>query len=168
MRDGEDEPAAGAQYPGHFAEHAARVGDEGHRTVRRTGQVEDAVGERQVLRVRLHDRQRDAGAGVQLAGMPQLLARQLQADRGSALRTQPAPALPGAAADLQDTQPGDVTEQPCPRLVQTLGTPDEPGIAEEAAVLGLVRVSGAVPIVEAGSGGLVGRRGPPVRAGAEV
>ena len=54
MRHREDPPPAGTQHPRDLPHHRGGVGHERHRAVRRAGQVEARVGERQPLGVGLH------------------------------------------------------------------------------------------------------------------
>ena len=84
----------------------------------------------------------------------------------AALGAYPAGALPGAGADLEHVAPGDVAEDSGLGLGQALRTPDEPGVAEELAVGGLVLVGVGVPLAAVGAQGLRLRGGPAGRVDA--
>ena len=71
-------------------------------------------------------------------------------DRGRAAGGEPARALGGAAADLEDVLAGDVAEHRDVALVDALGPPDEPDVAQERAVRGLVLVGVGVPVAAVG------------------
>ena len=90
-------------------------------------------------------RYREAGCHVEPAAVAQLAGGEFQPDRDGSLRDEPARALAGATADLKHVAVADFAEQPDVGLVDTLRPPGEPLVAEEVAMLGLVRVGGAVP-----------------------
>lgn len=78
----------------------------------------------------------------------------IDADGVATVRPEPPSALAGSAAHLEHLQAGEVTQQLRVGLVETLGTPDEPDIAQELAVLGLVLVGAGVPPPAIGADGL--------------
>ena len=87
--------------------------------------------------------------------------RQVRRDDHRPLGRQPAPALGGATTDLQDAEPGEAvrrSQDPSRLLAQPLRTPDEVGVAQERAVLGVVVHRLGVPpaLVGARRLGLVG------------
>ena len=92
-------------------------------------------------------------AGVAVAGVAQHAGGEVGRDGPRALRRQPARAGGLPAADLQHALAADVAEQPRVGLPHALRAPDEVGVAEEAAVLGLVVVGVGVPPGEVRGGG---------------
>ena len=78
--------------------------------------------------------------------MLQLAVREVEAVRPPALAADPARALPGAGADLEDVATRDLAQDPGLGLGQPFGTPHEAGVAQELAVRGLVLVGVAVPV----------------------
>ena len=88
----------------------------------------------------------DAGARVERRGRARAARRTGRSPTGSApCVDQPAAALRRAGADLEHPRARDVAEQVGLGLAEPLGAPQEVGVAEEAAVLGLI----------------LGRRAPP-------
>ena len=140
--DREHPPPAGPQHPGDLAHTRRRVGDERDGAERRARQVERGGRERQRARRRPA---RAARAAPVRRAEPARLGEHARADRSSAtgsraLRQQPArrtarrrrrPRAPAARRSG--------AEQPGVLLAQALRAPDEVGVAEERAVLGLVR-----------------------------
>ena len=90
---------------------------------------------------------------VDPAAVLQLAHRDVDGDRSAAVTQHPARALPGAAADLEHVATSDVAECVQGVLADALGTPEEPAVAQELAVGGLVLVGVGVPV------GLVGAQG---------
>ena len=112
MRGGEDPASAGAQHPRDLDHHPGGVGDEGHGPEGRARQVEGGRGEGQRTGVGLDERHGSPCAGVQPAGVPQLLGGEVDGHDVGAPADQPARALRGTAADLQHPAPRDLAKQP--------------------------------------------------------
>ena len=72
----------------------------------------------------------------------------------------PAGALAGAGADLEHPAAAHVAQQPQLVLAPALGPPDEVGVTEEGAVLGVVLARLGVPPRPVGGGGFLGTRLP--------
>ena len=85
-------------------------------------------------------------AAAAAARVPQHPGREVERRPARApWRREPARARRRPAADLQHPPPGDVAEQRGVGLAQALRAPDEVGVAEEVAVLGVVVVGVGVP-----------------------
>ena len=82
--------------------------------------------------------------------MLELAVGEVEAEAASAVGADPARALAGAAADLEDVETGHVAEDREVVLAVALGTPHEAGVTEEGAVRGLVLVGVAVPVRSVG------------------
>ena len=139
--------AAGPQHPGHLAHRARRVGDERDRAERREGEVETAVRRTAARRRRPAPAAPSMpGAAGGRPGVRQHPGGQVEGDHRRALagpgtaRTAPTRSRPRAPA-ARATSPSrcDVG------FAQVLRAPDEVGVAEELAVLGVVGVGVGVP-----------------------
>ena len=139
--DREDQPAARPQHPGRLA-HAPR------RSRRRTGSAPKAPRPPRrtrrprngsALRVGLHQpRHRRPGPGVEPPGLLQL-RRETSRRYADPRPRQPAGALRRAAADLQHVRGRPTSpSRPAVVLAQPLRAPEQVGVAEERAVLGVV------------------------------
>ena len=78
--------------------------------------------------------------------MLELAQRQVDADCQRTLRPQPPGALGRTAAEVEDSQPADVTEDPDLLLVQAFRAPHETRVAQELPVLVLIAVRLGVPV----------------------
>ena len=97
--------------------------------------------------------------------MAQHAGGQVDAHHLGTLAAQPPGGGRGPAAHFQHPPAGHVAQQPGVRFAYPLGAPDEVHVAEEAPVLGLVRVGVAVPPAAAGPPILVATDRPPGHTG---
>ena len=97
---------------------------------------------------------RDAALLVDPARVLELTVGEVQTSGTAAAGPHPARALAGPGADLEHVAAGDVAENARLVLGEPLGAPDEPGVAEEGAMGGLVLVRIAVPVRPVGPPGL--------------
>ena len=144
----EDPAPAGSQHPGHLTHDRGGVGDERHRAVRREGQVERSRRRTAAAAASAwtQRRRRRRCAGVDPPGV----RRADRPERSSATTCAPWPTSQRRTARRRSRPraPGarpTVAEQVGVGLAQPLRAPDEVGVAEEVAVLGLVVGGGGVP-----------------------
>ena len=128
---------------------AAEFADERDRAERGEGDVERRIREGQFADVGQHQRHRHTGPVRRVTRVREHPGRQIERDHGGARIRQVAGAGRRSAADLEDAEPGDVTEQMDVGLAQVLRAPDQVDVAQERTVLGVV-------------GGRVGIPPPPV------
>jgi hypothetical protein len=120
----------------------AGIGDERHDTVCREDGPETPVTEREPGSVALQQGEGDARGAVDCGALAHHTHGEVGGDQVDAVPAQPAPALAGAAADLQDRSgrevAGSAGEHAEFGLGPALGAPHELGIAEEVPVVGVI------------------------------
>ena len=135
---GDHPRGAGAQHAGDLAVHRGDVGDEGQRAEGAEGRVHAARRQGEGCRVRLQHGHGHAGRDVQGVGGREHRTGEVHPERVDPVRGQPAGALPGAAAHLQQptaTPALDRPQQLHVGLAEPLRAPDEVGVPEEVPVL---------------------------------
>ncbi len=155
VRRREDEPAPRPEHPGGLVHDRGGVGDERHHTVCREDHLEDRVTERQRQAVALNERHPSVpGLGVEGGALAEHRRGQVGRDHAGVLASEVPGALRGTGADLEDPGAADVAEQARLGLAQSLRTPHEVRVAEEAAVLRVVGACLPVPPGPVRGGGL--------------
>ncbi len=105
----EHEPAAGPKQPGRLGDPAVRIGPD-RRAVLGQGEVEALGRQSRLGRIRLDERELDPCLGHHPTRRLELRRGDVDAYRASAVLREPRREVRGAAAELDDVEPGDVTE----------------------------------------------------------
>ena len=145
MRGREHPTAARPQHSRHLTHDPRRIGDERHRAEGSEGDVEGLVGERQILRVGLHQRHVYLAPLRASTALGQHSGRQVRRHRARALLDQPARAHGRPATHLEHATTAHIPEQARVLFPQTLRTPHEVSLTQQGPVLGVVIASQRVP-----------------------